>query len=241
MSDYRHELNIRIKRLAERPSPLAIPTHADNAVEILSVSLRASTVICEAPPHNCLKPIIGIAGLICETAKTAKSNRDAAEELAKHAIDVTSCVVDLASKNGIVQGTNEDALNILKSALEDVHSHLIFLRKRRRAMSWMLAAQEKDRFAQLNAGLERALSFFTTTCVLSSNEHVRSNTIQLDTVAFTLEQLDGEMSQNFAALRLQRTRSAGSEKTAWAVPLAHAVFLLDPDGPGIENFNVALS
>ncbi|KAJ7249952.1 hypothetical protein C8J57DRAFT_1723772 [Mycena rebaudengoi] len=212
MSDYRHELNIRIKRLAERPSPLAIPTHADNAVEILSVSLRASTVICEAPPHNCLKPIIGIAGLICETAKTAKSNRDTAEELAKHAIDVTSCVVDRALKNGIVQGTNEDAQNILKSALEDVHSHLIFLRKRRRAMSWMLAAQEKDRFAQLNAGLDRALSFFT-----------------LDTVASTLEQLDGEMSQNFAALRLQRTRSAGSEKTAWAVPLAHAVFLLDPD------------
>jgi hypothetical protein len=106
--------------------------------------------------------------------------------------------------------------------LEDIHSHLTFLNKRRRAMSWMLATQEKERVAQLNAGLDRALSFFTVralcnssshaifisfqiTCVLSSNEClpssnelVRSNTIQLDVLASTVKQLDGEMLQNFA-------------------------------------------
>ncbi|KAJ7249965.1 hypothetical protein C8J57DRAFT_1475121 [Mycena rebaudengoi] len=198
-SELKHQL--KTMRLAEQPSSLAIPTRTDNAVEILSVSLRASTIICEAPPLNFLKPIIGIAVLICETAKTAKSNRDAAEELAKHAINVTNCVVDRASKNGVVQATNEEALKILRGR----SSHLTFLNKRRRAMSWMLATQEKERVAQLNAGLDRALSLFTTTCVLSSNkcllssnELVRWNTIQLDVLASTVKQLDGEMSQNFA-------------------------------------------
>ncbi|KAJ7248953.1 hypothetical protein C8J57DRAFT_1724057 [Mycena rebaudengoi] len=208
---------LKTMRLTEGPSSLAIPTRADNAVEILSASLRASTIICEAPLLNFLKPIIGIAALICETAKTVKSNRDAAEELAKHAINVTNCVVQRALKHEIFSDTNEDALNILKGALEDVHSYLTFLNKRRHAISWLLAAQEKDRVVQLNAGLDWALSLFTTTCVLSSNECVRSNTIQLDVLASTVKQLDGEMSQNFAALHLQLKRSAGSEKATWAV------------------------
>ncbi|KAJ7248929.1 hypothetical protein C8J57DRAFT_1239937 [Mycena rebaudengoi] len=215
-SRLKNELKNQLKTMLHGGQP-ALPTRGENAVEILSISLRASTVICEAPPLNFLKPIVGIAALICETAKTVKSNGDAAEELAKHVINVTNCVVERASKNGVVQGTNEDALNILKGALEDVHSYLMFLNKRRHAISWLLAAQEKDRATQLNAGLDRALSLFTTTCVLSSNELVRSNTIQLDVLASTVKQLDGEMSQNFAALHLQ-LKSAGSEKTAWAVP-----------------------
>ncbi|KAJ7245278.1 hypothetical protein C8J57DRAFT_1725306 [Mycena rebaudengoi] len=152
-----------------------------------------------------------------EILSTVRSNRDAAEELAQHAINVTNCVVERASENQIFSNTNEDALNSLKGALEDVHSYLMFLNKRRHAISWLLAAQEKDRVTQLNAGLDRALSLFTTTCVLSSNECVRSNTIQLDVLASTVKQLDGELSQNFAALQLQLKRSAGLEKTAWAV------------------------
>ncbi|KAJ7274684.1 hypothetical protein C8J57DRAFT_1466652 [Mycena rebaudengoi] len=203
-SRLKNELKNRLKTILHG-GQLAPPTLRENTVEILSVSLRASAAICEAPPLNFLKPIVGLAALICETAKTAKSNRDAAEELAKHAINVTNCVVERAWKNGTVSETYEDALNILKGILEDVHSYLIFLNKRRRAMSWMLATQEKDRVAQLNAGLDRVLSLFMTTCVLSSNEClrssnelVRSNTIQLDLLASTVKQLDGEMSQNFA-------------------------------------------
>ncbi|KAJ7256314.1 hypothetical protein C8J57DRAFT_1650756 [Mycena rebaudengoi] len=203
-SRLKNELKNRLKTILHG-GQLAPPTLRENTVEILSVSLRASAAICEAPPLNFLKPIVGLAALICETAKTAKSNRDAAEELAKHAINVTNCVVERAWKNGTVSETYEDALNILKGILEDVHSYLIFLNKRRRAMSWMLATQEKDRVAQLNAGLDRVLSLFMTTCVLSSNEClrssnelVRSNTIQLDLLASTVKQLDGEMSQNVA-------------------------------------------
>ncbi|KAJ7256278.1 hypothetical protein C8J57DRAFT_1721481 [Mycena rebaudengoi] len=222
-SRLKNELKNQLKTMLHG-SQLALPTLRENTVEILSVSLRASAVICEAPPLNFLKPIVGLAALICETAKTAKSNRDAAEELAKRAINVTNCVVERAWKTEIFLDANEDALNGLKGILEDVHSYLIFLNKRRRAMSWMLATQEKDRVAQLNAVLDRALSLFTTTCVLSSNEClrssnelVRSNTIQLDVLGSTVKQLDGEMSQNFAALHLQLSRSAGSEKAAWAV------------------------
>ncbi|KAJ7256286.1 hypothetical protein C8J57DRAFT_1472997 [Mycena rebaudengoi] len=203
-SRLKNELKNQLKTMLHG-GQLAPPTSRENTVEILSVSLRASAVICEAPPLNFLKPIVGLAALICETAKTVKSNRDAAEELAKRAISVTNCVVERASKTEIFLDTNEDALNGLKGALEDVHSYLMFLEKRRRAMSWLLTTQEKDRVAQLNAGLDRALSLFMTTCVLSSNEClrssnelVRSNTIQLDLLASTVKQLDGGMSQNFA-------------------------------------------
>jgi hypothetical protein len=69
MSEYRDKLNNQIQL---HGGQLAHPTCGENAVEILSVSLRASTVICEAPPLNFLKPIIGIAALICETAKVSK-------------------------------------------------------------------------------------------------------------------------------------------------------------------------
>ncbi|KAJ7245291.1 hypothetical protein C8J57DRAFT_1476515 [Mycena rebaudengoi] len=217
-SRLKNELKSQLKTMLHG-GQLALPTRRENAMEILSVSLRASTAICEAPPLNFLKPIVGIAVLVCETAKTVRSNRDAAEELAQHAINVTNCVVERASENQIFSNTNEDALNSLKGALEDVHSYLMFLNKRRHAISWLLAAQEKDRVTQLSAGLDRALSLFTTTCVLSSNELVRSNTIQLDVLASTVKQLDGEMSQNFAALHLQLKRSAGSEKATWAVKL----------------------
>ncbi|KAJ7256308.1 hypothetical protein C8J57DRAFT_1473004 [Mycena rebaudengoi] len=198
-SRLKNELKNQLKTMLRGGQP-APPTSRENTVEILSVSLRASAAICEAPPLNFLKPIVGLAALICETAKTAKSNRDAAEELAKRAISVTNCVVERASKTEIFLDTNEDALNgPWKTSIP------MFLEKRRRAMSWMLATQEKDRVAQLNAGLDRALSLFMTTCVLSSNEClrssnelVRSNTIQLDVLASTVKQLDGEMSQNFA-------------------------------------------
>ncbi|KAJ7274671.1 hypothetical protein C8J57DRAFT_1714498 [Mycena rebaudengoi] len=205
-SRLKNELKNQLKTMLHG-GQLALPTLRENTVEILSISLRASAAICEAPPLNFLKPIVGIAALIFETAKTAKSNRDAAEELAKHAINVTNCVVERAWNNGTVSETNEDALNILKRILEDVHSYPIFLNKRRRAMSWIQGAE----FIHATCVLS------SNECLRSSNELVRSNTIQLDALASTVKQLDGEMSQNFAALHLQLSRSAGSEKAAWAV------------------------
>ncbi|KAJ7248938.1 hypothetical protein C8J57DRAFT_1239945 [Mycena rebaudengoi] len=101
-----------------------------------------------------------------------------------------------------ISGYKRRCADGLKGALEDLHSYLTFLNERRRATSWLLAAQEKDRVVQFNAGLDRALSLFTTTCVLSSNEClrssnelVRSNTIQLDVLASTVKQLDGGVAE----------------------------------------------
>jgi hypothetical protein len=69
ISDYCDKLNRQIELHGGQP---ALPTRRENAVEMLSVSLRASTAICEAPLLNFLKPIIGVAALICETAKVSK-------------------------------------------------------------------------------------------------------------------------------------------------------------------------
>ncbi|KAJ7249971.1 hypothetical protein C8J57DRAFT_1521567 [Mycena rebaudengoi] len=74
-------------------------------------------------------------------------------------------------------------------------------------MSCLLAAQEKDRVVQLNAGLDRALNLFTV------RASFRSNTTQLGTVASTLKGLDGEVSQKFVALHLELERSSGPHIT----------------------------
>ncbi|KAJ7249968.1 hypothetical protein C8J57DRAFT_1521564 [Mycena rebaudengoi] len=150
------------------------------------------------PPPTRLAEALAKAHQWCTT--TVKSNCDAADELAKHATNVTNCIVERAFRDEIFPYTNEDAL--MHQALEDLHSYLTFLNERRRATSWLLAAQEKDRVVQFNAGLDRALSLFTTTCGLSSNEClrssnelVRSNTIQLDVLASTVKQLDGGVAE----------------------------------------------
>ncbi|KAJ7245276.1 hypothetical protein C8J57DRAFT_1242271 [Mycena rebaudengoi] len=67
-SRVKKELKKQLKIVLHDGQP-APPTRGENPVEILSVSLRASTAICKTPPLNFLKPIIGIAALICGTAK----------------------------------------------------------------------------------------------------------------------------------------------------------------------------
>jgi hypothetical protein len=44
--------------------------------------------------------------------------------------------------------------------LEEVQAFLERLQGRRRATSWLLAVKDKERFAELNAALDRALAVF---------------------------------------------------------------------------------
>ncbi|KAJ7126077.1 hypothetical protein C8R44DRAFT_119692 [Mycena epipterygia] len=139
-------------------------SRSDCILELASLSTRAAGAICEAPVLNFLKPVVGIAALICDTAKSVKSNRDAALDLAKHASAVTKCIVERASsKDGTSITKDGEALEALKLALEDVQSYyLTFLQnRRRRVTSWILANQDKDRFVGLNAALDKALAMFS--------------------------------------------------------------------------------
>ncbi|KAJ7337509.1 hypothetical protein DFH08DRAFT_939014 [Mycena albidolilacea] len=124
---------------------------------------RAATgVICDAPVFNALKPVIGITTTICDTAKCAESNRDAALALAAHANAVTKCIVERASTEREATAPRSSEALIFCSALENIHSYLISLKTRRGHMaSWVLANQQKDRSAQLATALDKVLALFT--------------------------------------------------------------------------------
>ncbi|KAJ6552130.1 hypothetical protein DFH09DRAFT_1086249 [Mycena vulgaris] len=153
-----------------------------------------------------LKPVVGIAALICDTAKTVKSNRAAAVELAAHARTVTKCIVDRAS--AMPANNDAAALEALRLTLNEIQSYLIlFAKPRRRLRPWIFANHQKDRFAQLNAALDKALAMFSATKILSTAEDVhatavdvrattvdvRATTVDVGVLVSTVERLDRDV------------------------------------------------
>ncbi|KAF7336841.1 hypothetical protein MVEN_02120200 [Mycena venus] len=139
-------------------------SHGECILELATLGVRTASAICDAPGLNFLKPAVGLAGILCETAKSAKSNREAARDLAKHSSAVTKSIVDCASKIDVFFMNNGEAPMALKSALAGVQAYLTVLQKpRRRMTSWMLANQEKERIAELTRALDKALALFTAT------------------------------------------------------------------------------
>ncbi|KAJ6562542.1 hypothetical protein B0H19DRAFT_99459 [Mycena capillaripes] len=127
-------------------------------IEIATIGTRAVSAICDIPGLNFLKPAVGMVGLICETAKTVNSNGVAARALASHAQDVTNSVVNRATA---LHGGKHGDLTTLCRALDEVQGFLQLLRHRPRIKSWIFAAKEQERFAELNSALERALAVFS--------------------------------------------------------------------------------
>ncbi|KAJ6502049.1 hypothetical protein C8R45DRAFT_607906 [Mycena sanguinolenta] len=172
-------------------------------LELASLSTRAASAICDAPVLNFLKPIVGIAETICDTAKTVKSNRDAALELAKHSSAVTKAIVDHAAALDIPEASNGEGLGLLKSALEDIRLYLTSLQQHcRRPIRWIMANQDKDRIVQLNCALDKALAIFTSTNVLNAHGELRS-----------LVRLNKDMNQTLTTMHAELT-----SKTVVAVP-----------------------
>ncbi|KAJ7135756.1 hypothetical protein C8R44DRAFT_768964 [Mycena epipterygia] len=216
-----------------KPSKSPGIPRSDCILELASLSTRAAGAICEAPVLNFLKPAVGISELICDTAKSVKSNRDAATELAKHASAVTKCIVERVSPK---DGTNDgEALKALKLTLDDVQSYLAVLRKpRRRVTSWLLANQEKDRFVRLNGALDKALATFSSTTILSTAEGVRANTHTLSTLVSTVGNVNHALTVMHGELERRPIHGSAADniKITAFVPFCSSftahVFFLDP-------------
>ncbi|KAJ7109009.1 hypothetical protein C8R43DRAFT_183690 [Mycena crocata] len=112
-----------------------------------------------------------MSSMISDTAKTVRSNGAAAVELAKHAKDVTECII-----HRVPCGGNGAAASALQMTLKEIQDYLLTLqRRRRRGLSWLLADHDKERFAQLNSGLDRALALVLTSDMLSVKKELRSH------------------------------------------------------------------
>ncbi|KAJ7176224.1 hypothetical protein C8R43DRAFT_975243 [Mycena crocata] len=202
------ELKGHLNAISEKTtntSTIRLSSRNDNLIELAAVSIRVAGAICEAPGLTFVKPVVGIVALICDTAKSVKSNREAAADLAKHASDVMSCVVDR------VQESNwkfpEESLNVLRLALENIQTYLVILHKRRRPVSWVLAAQERDRVFQLNQALDKALALLTASQVLGTLEtvqdigqNVQANTNQIGALALTVNDFESGVNRTLTTI-----------------------------------------
>ncbi|KAJ7461858.1 hypothetical protein B0H11DRAFT_118273 [Mycena galericulata] len=139
---------------------------SEDILEYVSVGARAVGAICHVPLLNVMKPVVGVATLICDTAKCVRSNREAALDISARARTVTRSVVERAAMDGAAV-PDPEALDALKLALEDIQSYLTALKKpRNRFSSWFLANQEKEQFAKLDSALDKAVALFSATQAL---------------------------------------------------------------------------
>ncbi|KAJ7176258.1 hypothetical protein C8R43DRAFT_1230415 [Mycena crocata] len=184
-----------------KPSTARICSQSDSLIQVASVAIRAVGAVCEAPGLNFLKPVVAIAALLCDTAKTVKNNHQAAAELAKHASDVMTCIVDRVAK---LQQPNlqflTKSLDVLSSALEDIQTHFTLLKKRHRSVSWIMAIQERDRVLQLNQTLDKALALFTTTQVLGISEIMQANACEITALALTVRNFEGDVNRTLTTI-----------------------------------------
>ncbi|KAJ7830358.1 hypothetical protein B0H14DRAFT_3715704 [Mycena olivaceomarginata] len=166
--------------------------HADGILELASLSIRVATTIWEAPAPNFLKPAAGNAGVICDTTRWVKSNREAALELAEHSSTVTKCIVDHAGRLDLSAASDGEALVALNSVLEKVRLYLADLQRPRRRMAFLIMVNHgKDGTMQMDRGLDKTLALFTSATVLSTHEEVHSYRHQIT----TLVRLDSDMKQ----------------------------------------------
>ncbi|KAF7374582.1 hypothetical protein MSAN_00342800 [Mycena sanguinolenta] len=102
-------------------------------MDLAHLTIRAATVICDAPVLSFLKPVVGIAEIISETAQTVKSNRAAALQLAAHSTLVTRSIAEHVAALGLDEPwVDSEALIALISILSDIHFYLTDLQKPRR-------------------------------------------------------------------------------------------------------------
>ncbi|KAJ7192014.1 hypothetical protein GGX14DRAFT_596461 [Mycena pura] len=230
--------NTLVKAINNTPAKPCV-RRDERALDVAAVLIQAAGVICEVPILNVLKPAVGTAGLICDTAKArtlplapaVKSNRESALKLAEHAQDVTSHVVARAAT--LRPAECEDALKPLYSALAETHVFLDRLRRRRRATSWALARSDKEQFSELSGALNKALAMFSASEVVGISTVVQANTTQLTALVALLEDTTNtrrppRIAIDEAAVSAVHHHEANSPRPSSSIsPEAHLLFFLD--------------
>ncbi|KAJ7751428.1 hypothetical protein B0H16DRAFT_831246 [Mycena metata] len=123
--------------------------------EIAAFAAKVAAVVCDAPVLGIVTPILGTVTLICETAETVHSNRQAARFLAHR----TNILVEFVITPGLTlllesqPGRGKALLGELQRAVDDIHGFLEVLRHRGRAPSWIFAQRDRKQFKELNKTL----------------------------------------------------------------------------------------
>ncbi|KAJ7916185.1 hypothetical protein B0H13DRAFT_2658449 [Mycena leptocephala] len=180
-------------KISKKPTTLSSASRNECILEVATLGVRAAGAICDIPGVNFLKPVFGMVAVICDTAKTVHGNRKAALALASHAENVTNLIVArITALYGEAEPENVHSLAPLYRALEQVQAFLKGLQNRRlRIAAWVLAGNDKDRFAELNSALDKALAVFASSEIIDTRAEVlRHNAETFTTVVATAHQVN---------------------------------------------------
>ncbi|KAJ7916182.1 hypothetical protein B0H13DRAFT_2450733 [Mycena leptocephala] len=148
-------------QISMTPTTLSSTSRNECILEVATFGVRAAGAVCDIPGVNFLKPVFGM---------TAHGNRKAALALADHAKNVTHFIADRAAVlYGEAEPENVPSLAPLCRALEQVQAFLESLQNRHlRIAAWVLAGNDKDRFAELNSALDKALAIFASSEIIDT-------------------------------------------------------------------------
>ncbi|KAJ7878737.1 hypothetical protein B0H14DRAFT_2710712 [Mycena olivaceomarginata] len=212
---FRHE-SARLKAQLDRvyqslTSNVRTRARNEYILEVATVGTRVAGAVCEIPLPglNFLKPVVGLAVLICDTAKTVDGNRTAAVALASHAQEVTHSIVERAEKEP--HGNNNAAsVDNLRLTLEEIQAFLERLKSRRRTTAWLMAVKDKDRFVELNGALDRALAVFCGSQSIAMTASVRESAQELATIAATVNRVEEGVTRTIPASVQENTQQLAS-------------------------------
>ncbi|KAG8961721.1 hypothetical protein FRC00_011496 [Tulasnella sp. 408] len=88
---------------------------SSTAIEIAATASKILTDICDIPPLSPLKPLINIAGTICEHAAAVNENKEAVIMLAKRVNSTVHILINRARDfKGPMPGNYMDDIKILE-------------------------------------------------------------------------------------------------------------------------------
>ncbi|KAJ7778994.1 hypothetical protein B0H16DRAFT_1448544 [Mycena metata] len=99
--------------------------------------------------------------------------------------NVTNSVVERVKTEDGEDG-EEKYLLVLRNALEKIQKHLNMLKRRRRGVSFVLAAKDKDQFASLHLALDQAVQVFTSSQTIKGVDLVRTHSEDFATIKATV-------------------------------------------------------
>ncbi|KAJ6632555.1 hypothetical protein B0H10DRAFT_18622 [Mycena sp. CBHHK59/15] len=150
------------------------PPQSTGRIETSVLAARALVAVCDAPVLNTVKPIAGLALLICETVKTAKNNDEAVVDLVNYAVNIAELVVQRAKSYGLDSELGEN-IQLLEDALHQIYQFLDGrFRKRRFAKlrSLISAPREQESIRDLECHLIKTLHLLNTSTSLLTCQRV---------------------------------------------------------------------
>ncbi|KAJ7640696.1 hypothetical protein DFH06DRAFT_1429458 [Mycena polygramma] len=91
-----------------------------------------------------------------------------------------------------------ESLAELCRALQQVQDFLTTLQNRRRVASWIFAIKDKERFAELNCALDRALQVFSASENIGATEIAHGNTQVLTTLVATVHRVEDDVKRTMS-------------------------------------------